>query len=297
MKWFIMIFVLVLACTLAPAAKASPQKTLLWEVTSPYRTLYVTGETQLLTGKDYPLPAAVMHAFDTSGELVLEGNPGTSATRTHQLIVKYGLLTPPLQLGTQLSVAQLQTLKQALSTLGVPYAKVSSLRPWLVALFLQQTAAAKLGLSPTEQEEPHFYKLAKSRGIRITPLRGTAEELHLFATLPEPLPVEWLMMGAEQVAAKGWRQKAAHQSAQVVAAWHAGDTGVFARLLKHQFQGHTQLYQALVTNRNEDWLKSLRAKLSTRGAPVFVIVGAGHLVGDGNLISALSAAGYHVTQL
>jgi hypothetical protein len=53
----------------------------------------------------------------------------------------------------------------------------------------------------------------------------------------------------------------------------------------------------LVTGRNQRWLKVLESSLSKSGKPVFVIVGAGHLAGPGNLVSALREEGYKVTQL
>jgi uncharacterized protein YbaP (TraB family) len=296
MKSLLAVFALMLACLPAPSARAEPPNTLLWEVASPHRTLYLTGDTQALADSDYPLPATMMQAFAASGELMTEGNPGTSVERGHALIVKYGLLAPPTHLQDLLDATQLHAFKQALSALSVPYAQVGSFQPWLAALFMQQTLASKLGFDPAKQEISYFYGLAKSRGIPVTPLKTTEEELRLFAGMPTALQAEWLTMGAGQISGDDWKRDASARFAEIATAWRSGDTDVLSRLLMQQFRGHDALYRTLVTERNQDWLQSLRAKLANEGPPVFVVVGAGHLVGDGNLISGLHAAGYRVTQ-
>lgn len=292
MKVLAATFLLAFAYVLASVASAAPSKTLLWEITSPHRTLYVTGDTQMLTRHDYPLPKPVLQAFQHSGELVLEGVPGASTKQAHTLMVQYGMLTPPGQLGELLDAAQLQQVKQTCSALGIPFARLQPLRPWLAALVVLQTSKAKLGFDPHVQESQFFFKAAKKRGISFTPLESVSEELRLFAGLPQALQVDWLVMEAQN-----WKRMVSGKPAQVRVAWRTGNTEVLEKLLAREYRGHAQLFKAIAINRNGAWLRALKGKLATKGAPVFVLVGAGHLVGKGNLISALQNAGYRVAQL
>lgn len=297
MKSLLAAFALMLACLPVLTAGSEAPRTLLWEIVSPHRTLYLTGDTQALTDNDYPLPPAVIRAFTASGELMTEGDPGTPADRMHALVVQYGLLPPSAHLNDRLDAAQQQAFEHALSALAVPYTQVDAFQPWLAALFLQQALAAQLGFDPAKQEISFFHALAASRGIPVTPLRTSEEELQLFSSMPATLQAQWLAMGAGQMSGEDWKRNAIARSNQAVAAWRSGDADVLSHLLMQEFDGHEELYRMLVTGRNQDWLQSLRAKLSNDGPPVFVVVGAGHLVGKGNLVSGLRAAGYHVSQL
>jgi uncharacterized protein YbaP (TraB family) len=54
------------------------------------------------------------------------------------------------------------------------------------------------------------------------------------------------------------------------------------------------MFQRLVTERNEAWVKTLDARLKGHGRTV-VIVGVGHLIGQGGVPARLRALGYSVT--
>jgi uncharacterized protein YbaP (TraB family) len=287
--------VLLALCASAMAATSSqPARTLLWTITSKSRTLYLTGDTQVLLPRDFPLPVPIVNAFDHSGELVLEGDPGVDSTHVSMLIRQMGLLPAPGKLTELLDQSGARLVRQASEALGVPFEKLESMRPWLAALVLESAAHAKLGCDAAQQETNHFYRLAKSRDLPITPLETAEAQFGLFADSPRNLQIAWLTMTARQ-----WRDLAGRGEAErgrIVQAWRRGDTNLLAKILARHFDGHPALYETLVTRRNEAWLKALEAKLDEHGPPVFVLVGAGHLVGNGNLVSLLAQAGYRVTR-
>jgi len=283
------------ASLMVAATSAQSAQTLLWKVTSGNRTLYLTGDTQALLLRDYPLPVQVEQAFGQSGELVLEGDPGADSKQISALIQQYGLLPAPTTLNDTLNVSQANLVKRAFAEVGAPFGKVEPLRPWLAVIVLTQAQYASLGCDPKQQETEYFYKLAKSRGLTFTALETAPKQLKLFADLPQTLQIAWLTTTARQ-----WPQTASEQQAKrqdIVRAWRTGNTNALSKMLTREFDGQRDLYRALVTNRNEVWFKILERQLAARGAPVFVLLGAGHLVGRDNLVSMLEQAGYGVTQL
>jgi uncharacterized protein YbaP (TraB family) len=289
----VMVLLALCAPTMAASLAQSP-RTLLWTVTSKTRTLYLTGDTQVLLPRDLPLPAPIVDAFNDAGELVLEGDPGADSTKVSLLIRQLGLLPAPEKLADNLDQADATLVQQVSKRLGVPFEKVQSLRPWLAALVLENAAYAELGCDAAQQVTNHFYGLAKSRNLPITTLETADAQFGLFANLPKRLQIEWLIMTARQ-----WMNPADHLESEresIVEAWHRGDTDVLAKALLRRFEGHGALYEALVARRNEAWLNTLEAKLESHGPPIFVLVGAGHLVGAGNLVSLLERAGYHATR-
>lgn len=285
---------LILAGAAVPAfaaAGAAAPKTLLWKVTSAHRTLYLTGVTQMLRPADYPLPAAVTQAFSRSGALMLEGDPAPDRSEVQALVAKLGLLPHGQTLIERLGPEGQKALEGALAHAGVPLAKVQPLRPWVAALVLLQAETRKLGVVPAHTEVMYLYRQAHARGMQFTPLETAKQQIGLFAGLPEKLQVAWLVTEAERL------PKLAQQRDAIVAAWRKGDTATLARLTHASIAGQPALYRALVLERNKTWLKTLGATLAARGKPVFVAVGATHVVGAGNLVQALRKAGYRVQQL
>ena len=59
---------------------------------------------------------------------------------------------------------------------------------------------------------------------------------------------------------------------------------------------YPELNQAIVINRNHDWLPHVEQALRETD-PVFIVVGALHLLGKEGLVSSLKGKGYLVKQL
>ena len=56
------------------------------------------------------------------------------------------------------------------------------------------------------------------------------------------------------------------------------------------------VHEKILTDRNRNMAKKISSHLRSRGT-VFVVVGAGHLVGDLGIVELLRKEGYHVEQL
>lgn len=277
-------------CGAAQAAQAS--KTMLWKVTSPHRTVYITGVTQMLSPKNYPLPKAIVKAFTDSSALILEGNPSKEgAKKAWELISKTGMLPPGKTLGSLLGKDDKDLVANAFSQLGFPFSHAERLRPWLASLVMMQTSLKHLGVDPEIQETLHFYDKAKARGIPVEFLENNTYQIEMFSGMPQKEAIAWLTMLARRV------PKLAAIRAETLQAWQDGDTQALAGMLKKTFAGNRDLYAFLVTDRNKAWEKTLTHTLDKSGKPVFVAVGAGHLVGRGNLILGLEKAGFKVTQM
>ena len=79
-------------------------------------------------------------------------------------------------------------------------------------------------------------------------------------------------------------------------AWKAGDVATIEGLALDDLKAEPGMYQRLLIDRNRNWLPKIEA-LFARPKPVFVIVGAAHLVGTDGLLSVLRSRGYTVAQL
>lgn len=288
-----MVLMFVLSTPMAAAATPAPapQTTSLWKVSSDARILYVTGSTQLLTKLDYPLPRPITDAFADSRGLLLAGDPGAERKAIAALLKSAGTLPPGETLLGQLTAKQQKTFKQALALTNVPLDKVNHLKSWLAGLELTRAALGQLGVTPEYSETQYFYTQAGMRDMPIHFLETAAGQIRLFAGLPESLQIQWLMLQAEGM------DKLLDGFGKVVSAWRRGDTEALVELIHGSLADHPELYDALVTQRNNDWERSLQNWLDSKGPPLFVLVGIGNLIGPDGLLARLRDDGYTVTQL
>lgn len=285
----------MLAAWAAAAVAAQPPRTSLWKVSAPGRTLYVTGTTQLLTRLDYPLPKPITEAFAQSQGLLIDADPGADSRGIAALLKARGTLPAGESLSGKLSPDQQKTFEKALHSLNIPPDKVEHLKPWLATLEITRAALGQLGITPVQGETQHFYGQAKKRGMPIRFLETASGQMRYFAAMPEALQRQWLML---QI---GGLDKLISARGKVVSAWRHGDTEALVKLIHGTLVGHPKLYKVLVTQRNDKWEKTLRAKLEHKGPPLFVLLGIGNLIGnligDEGLIARLRADGYAVKQL
>jgi hypothetical protein len=83
---------------------------------------------------------------------------------------------------------------------------------------------------------------------------------------------------------------------RIICNWVDGDSEALAELLSSSYEGHDELYDMLMRQRNLRWLPEVEAMLAS-GRIHFVAVGALHLVGDEGLVELMKDKGYRVEQL
>lgn len=286
----------VAGVTYAAAATTRDNSTIpLWEVTSPYRTMYITGAIGASL-KKYPVPAAILRAFARSDELVMEGKITVEPKEKIALVKKYGLQPSGKTLSDDLGAADLKIVGQALAKYrGYALAKLQPFRPWMVVMALNQAEgkASKLQIKP-HQLYALLQSEAEKRFMPISYLNTIAGEFKLYAGVPEP---EWLMMKATNALKPGHAEERASQHIAGVEAWRRGDVRTVAKIIARSYRGYPSVYRALVTDYEPRWDDVLKADLRTRGKTVFVIVNAGNLVGPVNILASLRKDGYQVVQL
>jgi uncharacterized protein YbaP (TraB family) len=86
------------------------------------------------------------------------------------------------------------------------------------------------------------------------------------------------------------------QMADMTAAWVAGDTEALGKQIEDDPTMDESFTQALVLDRNGNWLKSIEGLLADNHQDL-IVVGAGHLAGDGSLVDLLGTAGFTVKRI
>ena len=88
---------------------------------------------------------------------------------------------------------------------------------------------------------------------------------------------------------------AAEMADDMMAYWQKGQADKLYSLLFKSFDGYPEIEKRLLLQRNQDWVKKIEVMLA-EPENVFVVVGAGHLVGPGSVVDLLRQKGYKVKQ-
>jgi uncharacterized protein YbaP (TraB family) len=289
---------LVLAVVLALALAPVPSRTgrgeglFLWSVTSPAGARgYLAGSMHLAGSNLYPLPEPFASAFNEAGCLVVEINTEALPLKiTSDFIAEQGLAAPGMALEDYLTPATKGLLTQS----GRNKPEYARYRPWLAALAIQLAALEENGFSARYGLDKYFLDQAAVRRLPIVELETFAEQMNLLAELTPDEANLFLQATLQEAADRPATM------ADFLTAWRQGDTSGFAELLFEDFKrypGLTGLMERLITRRNHLMLERLEPLLTVAGPPPFVVVGAGHLVGEEGLLSLLATNCYRLEQL
>jgi uncharacterized protein YbaP (TraB family) len=150
-----------------------------------------------------------------------------------------------------------------------------------------------LGYSEEYGVDMHFIRRAHRQAMDIVELETFAGQLGLLGQLTEQEQVDLL---AETLA--GFEQ-ARQQAEDLVSNWRKGDLVAMDKLIGAWFADRPSLQrvqEVLLFERNKSMAARTRALLY-QGRRPFVVVGAGHLIGEGSVVDLLRQRGYQVERL
>jgi uncharacterized protein len=283
---------LVLSVCLLPllAAQASPgARGLIWEVTREGRTNWLVGSLHVLTPDHYPLPAAMEEAFAKAATLVEEvetadaGGPQMLVT-----LMTRGLFTDGRTLDQQVPPDLWAQVADRASRTGLGVEMIRPMRPWLAALTLVSLELQRAGFDPEHGIDRYFRRRAAETGKAFIALETAEAQINYLASFPAPVQEELLRSSLEDA------DRQIQEVEALVEAWRAGEAAALEHLLLDTFRDSPEVYATLIVERNRRWMPAVEACLA-RG-DCFIVVGAGHTVGEDGLVEMLRGRGYEVRQ-
>ncbi len=294
--WSLLVILVLLWSQLALAVNSTHEvpvvesAQILWKVQSPQNTIYLAGSIHVLQKDHYPLHHEFDDAFNASSRLIFEADlDGLSSPLAQMNMLRKGLYLNGETLPTVLSPESYVTAKAGLAGLGQQIEDFHRLKPWMVATAVMALELQKLGFESAYGVDRHFFKKAKAAGKDIQGLETVEFQLNLFDQLSPSIQEQFLLQTLEDLKNLGT------QVSDMVEAWKQGNVKKLETLLVGMGE-YPELNQALVINRNRDWLPHVEQALQEK-EPVFIVVGALHLLGKEGLVEALKEKGYRVQQL
>jgi len=268
-----------------------PPKHCLWLVETPQnKAVFLLGSLHVLKSDAYPLAKAINEAYKLSQKVVFETDLTAMTDPAVQAkMMAMGLYPEGQTLFQNISDEMRTSLKKKMTDLGMPMENFSRLRPWFMAITLTVLELQRLGFSPEYGIDVHFYSRAGSDNKEIGFLEAIDFQLELLGK----------MNAHDQKAFLGQTLKdldiAAQMADDMLKSWSKGDVNNLYTILFKSFKGYPQIENRLLGQRNIDWVKKIEAMM-TENKDIFIIVGAGHLIGPDSVVALLQEKGYKVTQ-
>jgi uncharacterized protein YbaP (TraB family) len=284
----ITLFILVIA-----SAGAANDRALFWQVKSGHAKVYLLGSIHYADESFYPLRREIEQAFHSADHLVVELDiDAEKAQRYRELIQQKGTYQGEATIRNDISGETYRQLQHRLSSLGIPLDMVHRQKPGILVLTLTAAQVMKMGFTPELGIDAYFLKRAADSRKNIIELETVDEQMAVFLNiadgdllLRETLHTldesEMLMM-------------------DMTRCWKQGDEACLEKILFEdamtRYPSFVRIYDNLFFKRNENMANAIKAFLGGKGV-YFVVIGAGHLVGDKGIPQLLRNAGFELGRL
>ncbi|BAJ00305.1 TraB/GumN family protein [Shewanella violacea] len=229
------------------------------------KTAYLLGSIHVGQADFYPMAPLIESKFESAGSLVVEADAASADIVA--LIRKYGLNTLPIDLETKTE------LDAYCKPRASACAALSGFAPWLQSIQVGMNRFEELGYSASYGVDQRFITMNRDRPL--LELESTEFQFNLLASFDEKS--QWAMV-REAI------ESPDEDMHGLITAWRTGDTAHIAELMEGQMleEGDTLMLDKLLWRRNIDMAARIRYLMQEPDTqhPLFIIIGAGHLVGD-----------------
>ncbi len=266
-------------------------KSFLWEVSSNTATVYLLGSVHYASPDLYPLNPAITNAFNKSDALVVELSPFTLERKNMEnIILQRGFYLGSETIRDNITKKAFDMLEDYLNKSHIPLLSVLKMKPGMLSYVLSSHQFKKMGLSPDLGIDVYFANKAQNKK-EIIELETIEDHLSLIFDMPnESHFLKYTLLDLEKID---------QLYNEIIKAWKHGDVDAINNMILRDYEKHPDLIPILSRIyyiRNMKMAAKIRDLLNTRQT-YFVVVGAGHLVGDFGILNLLGQLNYKIRQL
>jgi len=262
----------------------------LWELHGKHNTVYLLGSIHVLRPSDYPLSPVMLDAYRDAKSVLMEVNlQEISSEQVQAEMLGSAVLPEGKTLPDVLGKERYGRAEALAREVGVQLSLFDQFAPWFAAEAISQLQLTQLGFQPQTGVEMYFMERARNDGKSVAGLETVHDQISLFQNMSLDTQAEYLLSSLEQA------HDLPKEVDSMVRAWQRGDTQWFAEELKSELGSDPHLYQSVLVARNRKWVPKIEALLNG-DVNYLVIVGTGHLVGQGSVIELLKKDGIGATQ-
>ncbi|MBW1821773.1 MAG: TraB/GumN family protein [Deltaproteobacteria bacterium] len=262
----------------------------LWSIETANNTIFLLGSLHISPADIYPLPEVIERAYDKCSKIIFEADIEAVNDPSFQAkVMTLGVYPKGDNLKDNVSAQTFSLLKKRADAAGIPIQQLSRLKPWLCALSLSSIEFLKLGFNPAYGIDMYFFNKAKKDGKEIQAFETVEFQLGLMTQMTRRQEERMLRQTLKDL------QVIEKDAANLVKYWKNGDVKKLDSFIKASLKDFPELYDRWFTNRNRRWMSEIK-KFIGKNENVFIVVGAGHLVGRNGLVELLRKQNYNIRQ-
>lgn len=291
MKFFsgIWLSLLLAGCPALAAENGHPVS--MWQIEGASNSIYLLGSIHMLREQDHPIPSVIYAAYREAEALIMELDmDDIDPVADQALASELGLIQDGRTLHDLMGPERYAEAESLAAELQIPLRLLDQSEPWYAAVNVEIMMLMRIGFNPMHGIEFHLSELAKRDHKEIFGLETTRQQLEFLDNLSLASQREMLIqtlsdsMGLAQV------------MDDMIDAWRHGDIEFLEKNLLADMQEFAELYEAIVVNRNRNWVEKIQELLSEKD-DYLIVVGTLHLVGEQGVPYLLSQRGFDVIQL
>lgn len=275
----------------SPTRGAAGKQHILWAVENKAVTVYLMGSIHLLKPESYPLDDVMEEAYSRSATVAFETDLNEINSPGHVgRLMSLGLYFDGRSIADDISEETFAMLVERTRLLGRPLAEFTVMKPWFCGLSLYLVTLKQQGLAPNYGLDAHFYLRALLDGKKTVFLESAGFQVDLMAHLAAG--------DQEALLRQALLDEGLFDSGidGLYRAWEEGDAEGLASSMAESMDTYPALKKMFLDDRNRSWIDAIEELLDGTGDSL-VIVGAGHLVGEGSVVELLRQRGWQVRQL
>ena len=197
-------------------------------------------------------------------------------------------------LRSELSPTVYSQLESFLAVRKIPIETFKKFTPAGISLTLTIMELQRLGVvdaaGASNGVDEYYFKRGAAADKKVGALESIDDQLSFLQKMNEE--------DSDQIIKSSLRDLAKMESIWklMLTAWRVGDLTALEELGVKPMQEFPRLFQLLLVQRNNNWLKKIKPMMDTPEIE-FILVGAMHMVGNDGLLQQLRLGGYQVEQL
>jgi len=289
---FLAVFSILLVFTGAASASRleNTNKHCLWSIETANNTIFLLGSLHISPAEIYPLSEVIERAYDKCSKVIFEADIEAVHDPSFQTkIMTLGVYHQGDNLEDNVSAQTFDLLKKRADDAGIPIQELSRLKPWLCALSITSIELLKLGFNPANGIDIYFYDKAKKDGKEMLAFETAEFQLSLMTQMTRKQEEMMLRQTLKDL------EVIEKDAANLINYWKNGDAKKLDSLITESLKDFPELYDRWFLSRNKKWLSEIK-KLIGKNENIFIVVGAGHLVGLYGLVELLKKQNYKIRQ-
>ena len=262
-----------------------------WVAKSSKATVYLAGSFHMLRASDYPLPAEFFRAYNDSRKIIFEVPPGeTESPEYMEKFLSLAIYNDGTTLKEHITTAAYAKAESFCKERNYPLEQYQFFKPTFLVMTLTVSEMNKIGADPQKGIDYFFNEKAVQDGKATGSLETVDQQISLLTSIDASLGSDQILESIEEL------KQIEVMLGELLAVWRKGDEAKMEELYIKDLKLYPKLYQTLIVDRNDKWVRNIEGYLNGSGNTM-VVVGAAHLVGADGLVNLLRKRGYKVVKL